>query len=196
MMSSLLSTLPMATSAVACSLTIVAQVIIIIIFTSSVFILLPPQPHRSAFGTLTGSDEQIAFFSERDGNQEIYVMNAGNGSNQTRLTSVNANDSEPRWSPDRTKIAFESDRDGNANIYVMNADGSGLTRLTDNVADDSNPRWSPDGTKIAFNSNRDSTEQENFRNHEIYVMNAADGSNLTRLTNITTWDSLPRWSPD
>src|SRR5215208_2378689 len=149
MTSSLLSALPMETSAVACSLTLMAQVIIII-YTSSVFMLLP-QPNQSAFGTVPGPNERIAFYSERDGNQEIYVMNA-DGSNQTRLTSVNANDSDPSWSPDRTKIAFDSDRD--------------------------------------------STEQENFENHEIYVMNAADGSNLTSLTFNRAWDSLPRWSPD
>jgi Tol biopolymer transport system component len=183
----------MATSAVACSLILVAQVIII--YASSVFMLLP-LPNQSAFGTVPGPNEQIAFYSDRDGNQEIYVMNAADGSNQTRLTFSPGNDSDSSWSPDGTKIAFESDRDGNANIYVMNADGSGLTRLTDALADDSNPSWSPDGTKIAFDSNRDSTEQENFENHEIYVMNAADGSNQTSLTFSTAWDSLPRWSPD
>jgi Tol biopolymer transport system component len=193
MKSSLLSGLPMATSAVACSLILVAQVIII--YASSVFMLLP-LPNQSAFGTVPGPNEQIAFYSDRDGNQEIYVMNAADGSNQTRLTFSPGNDSDSSWSPDGTKIAFESDRDGNANIYVMNADGSGLTRLTDALADDSNPSWSPDGTKIAFDSNRDSTEQENFENHEIYVMNAADGSNQTSLTFSTAWDSLPRWSPD
>jgi Tol biopolymer transport system component len=195
MMSSLLSALPMEMSAVACSLILVAQVIIII-YTSGVLLLLPSQPNQSAFGTLPGPNERIAFYSERDGNQEIYTMNAADGSNQTRLTSVNANDSDPSWSPDHTKIAFESDRDGNSNIYVMNADGSGLTRLTDNLADDSNPSWSPDGTKIAFNTNRDSTEEGNIANHEIYTMNAADGSNPVRLTNNPAWDSLPRWSPD
>ena len=145
MMSSLLSALPMATSAVACSLTKVAQVIIIIIiiiFTSSVFILLPPQPHRSAFGTLTGSDEQIAFFSERDGNQEIYVMNAGNGSNVTRLTYNDVLDVGSSWSPDSTKIAFASAKDANLEIYLMNAtDGSGQTRLTYNNAIEAEPDW-------------------------------------------------------
>ena len=165
MMSSLLLlALPMTITAVACSLMLVTSVIII--YTSGVFIL-PLQPNQSAFGTSPGPNEQIAFYSTRDGNQEIYVMNAADGSNQSRLTTVNANDSDPSWSPDRTKIAFESDRDGNANIYVMNADGSNQTRLTDDLADDSNPRWSPDGTKIAFNTNRDSTEQENLQNHEI-----------------------------
>ena len=195
MMSSLLSILPVGSNALACSLILVVQVIVII-YASSVFVL-PLQPNQPAFGTFSGPNEQIAFYSTRDGNQEIYVMNAADGSNQTRLTSVNANDSDPSWSPDGTKIAFESDRDGNSNIYVMNAaDGSNQTRLTDSPADDSNPRWSPDGTTIAFNTNRDSTELQNFENHEIYVMNAADGSNQTRLTDNPAWDSLPSWSPD
>jgi Tol biopolymer transport system component len=43
---------------------------------------------------------QIAFHSDRDGNGEIYVMNA-NGSTQTRLTitSVPANENNPDWQP-------------------------------------------------------------------------------------------------
>ena len=194
MMSSLLSSaLPMTiTSSIACRLILVASVITI--FTSGSFIL-PLQPNQSAFGTSPGPNEQIAFYSERDGNQEIYVMNA-DGSNQTRLTNNPGNDSDPSWSPDHTMIAFESDRDGNSNIYVMNADGSNQNRLTNNPADDSNPRWSPDGTKIAFNTNRDSTAQDNFQNQEIYVMNAADGSNQTRLTYNDVQDTGSSWSPD
>ena len=41
---------------------------------------------------------QIAFVSERDGNQEVYVMDA-DGSNQTRLTNNPAYDGLPVWSP-------------------------------------------------------------------------------------------------
>jgi len=85
----------------------------------------------------------IAFSSQRDGYNEIYVMNA-DGSGLTNLTNNSADDWSPAWSADGAKIAFSSDRDGNAEIYVMNADGSGQTRLTNNSADDWSPAWSPE----------------------------------------------------
>ena len=64
---------------------------------------------------------RIAFDSLRDGNGEIYVMNA-DGSGQTRLTDDPGFDGSPSWSPDGSRIAFQSFRDGDANpeIYVMN----------------------------------------------------------------------------
>ena len=84
----------------------------------------------------------IAFRSSRDGNREIYVMNA-DGSNQTSLTNNSDEDWEPCFSPDGTKIAFASDRDGDLEIYIMNADGSDQTRLTNNPAWDITPSWGP-----------------------------------------------------
>jgi hypothetical protein len=60
-----------------------------IILASSIFIMLPPSlPNQSAYGgTFPGPNGQIAFVSNRDGNEEIYVMNAADGSNPTRLTN-------------------------------------------------------------------------------------------------------------
>ncbi|NIM52762.1 MAG: hypothetical protein GTO22_26540, partial [Gemmatimonadales bacterium] len=104
---------------------------------------------------------QIAFGSERDVNDEIYVMGA-DGSNPVNLTNHSAWDVDPTWSPDGTKIAFTSDRDGNPEIYVMDADGSNPVRLTNHPAADGSPAWSPDGTQIAFWSTREA--------HLIYVM--------------------------
>ena len=85
---------------------------------------------------------KIAFVSDRDGNDEIYVMNP-DGSEQTNLTNNSSYDLMLKWSPDGSKIAFESGRDGNSEIYVMNADGSEQTNLTNNPAKDNSPNWSP-----------------------------------------------------
>lgn len=136
------------------------------------------------------SPGQIAFVSNRDGNDEIYMMN-NDGSRVRRLTNNPAHDGHPTGSPDGKKIAFVSDRDGNAEIYVMNADGSGVRRLTDNLANDGTPAWSPNGKQIAFISNRDTL----LGKFEIYTMNS-DGANETRLTNNQTADTCPTWSPD
>ena len=133
---------------------------------------------------------KIAFSSTRDGDPEIYVMDA-DGSNQTRLTNNPAYDDQPHWSPDGTKIAFISDRDGNFEIYSMSATGSDVTRLTNNPAGDGFPAWSPDGSKIVFVSG----DLRNPSTFEIYTMNA-NGSNRTRLTNDSLIDGVPAWSPD
>ena len=53
------------------------------------------------------SHGRIVFTSRRDGNNEIYVMDA-DGGNRERLTDNPANDFDPDWSPDGTKIAFAS----------------------------------------------------------------------------------------
>ena len=136
-----------------------------------------------------GLNGKIAFISNRDGNQEIYVMNA-DGTNPTRLTFTSANELAACWSPDGAKIALTSERDGNPEIYVMDADGTNTTRLTNNSAFDGvDPQcWSPDGTEIAFISNRTG-------NMEIYVMDP-NGSGPTNLTNHSADDIGPTWSPD
>ena len=126
------------------------------------------------------SGSKIIFTGERDGNQDIYVINA-EGSNQTRLTDNPAIDWGPHWSPDGSKIVFGSDRNGNHDIYVMNADGSNPVNLTNNSASDITPAWSPDGKKIAF-----------ARNETIWVMNS-DGSMQTQLT--TIHGLFPDWQP-
>jgi len=132
---------------------------------------------------------RIAFVSDRDGNKEIYVMNA-DGSGVTRLTNNPASDVDPAWSPDGTRIAFASDRDGNFEIYVMNADGSNQIRLTNNPPYDASPAWSPDGKRIAFNAHPVVNGTT-----DIYVMNA-DGSGRIRVTDDPAYDSSPTWSPN
>ncbi len=186
-------------------------------------------------------DGVIVFYSERDGNSEIYAMNADgtglrrltndpaeddspaispdgsrivfltsrhdpapkfpffkyeiyvmdiDGANQQRLTTTDAGENHPAWSPDGKKIVFDADYDGDgkSEIYTTNADGTGVTRLTTNEANDQFADWSPDGAHIAFSSERDGQ-------WDIYVMDA-DGHNQRPLTKDPGWEMFPAWSPD
>jgi Tol biopolymer transport system component/DNA-binding winged helix-turn-helix (wHTH) protein len=134
---------------------------------------------------------RIAFWSNRDGKAEIYVMNT-DGSNVKRLTNNLSDDVGPKWSPDGNKILFDSERDGNKEVYVMDADGGNQTRLTRNNATDSATSWSPDGSQIAFASNRDHVSPFDF---DIYLM-SADGSNVRKIVEDREYDAEPKWSPD
>jgi Tol biopolymer transport system component/flagellar hook assembly protein FlgD len=106
----------------------------------------------------------------------------------TQITTDDAWDIEPAWSPDGSKLAFSSNRSGNYDIWAMNADGSGLINLANNPAYDGKPAWSPNGSKIAFVSDRSG-------NKDIWTMNI-DGSDLKQLTSLTIIDTDPCWSPD
>ena len=154
---------------------------------------------------VVGAQAQIAFVSDRDRNDEIYVMDA-DGKNQRNLTNHPDTDYAPSWSPDGTRIAFMSNRDGNVpkggvlttfEIYVIDTDGRNPRNLTNDPNSDASPAWSPDGKRIAFTSNRDGNVHaiHGWPTAEIYVMDA-DGGNPQHLTNDLNDDRHPSWSPD
>jgi Ca2+-binding RTX toxin-like protein len=128
---------------------------------------------------------RIAFVSNRDGDQEIFVMNA-DGSNEHPLTSNGSIDRGPSWSPAGDMIAFASNRRGQFDIFSMPAGGGAAQRLTNDPALDDDPDFGPG--VIAFTSRRDGNE-------EIYAM-TADGQDQTRLTDDPGIDETPSISGD
>ncbi len=163
---------------------------------------------------------RIAFTSDRDGDQEIYTMNA-DGTNFRQLTDNDHGGLSPAWSPDGALIAFHSDwrRPRSVNwdgpdIFLMNADGTRLRQLTPEYSSNHapggppggvdltvvktenggsyNPSWSPDGARIAFTSDLDSST-------EIFLMNA-DGTGRRQLTHNNRHFEIEglssSWSPD
>src|SRR5215211_8740312 len=84
---------------------------------------------------------KLAFASTRDGNSEIYVMDADGAGTPMNLTNHPGSDQLPVFSPDGTRLAFTTSRDGNFEIYLMAADGTAVTNLTRNPANDAWPAW-------------------------------------------------------
>ncbi len=157
-----------------------------------------PTPTLPALTPPVGSlDGVVAFYSDRDGNPEIYLMNLNDGS-LARLTDDPASDDSPAISPDGTQVVFLTARndpdphfpDFKYEIYVMDIDGGNSRRLTNTEASEDHPAWSPDGSKILFDADYD---EDGF--FEIYFMNS-DGTDVTRLTSNAANDQFADWSPD
>jgi TolB protein len=91
---------------------------------------------------------QIVFESDRDGGQQIYVMNA-DGSGQQRISFGQGRYSTPVWSPRGDNIAFTRFSGGRFSIGVMRPDGSGERILTEGFHNEG-PTWSPNGRVIMF----------------------------------------------
>ena len=99
-----------------------------------------------SFPAWSPDGKRIAFSSERDGNDEIYVMDT-DGSNLIRLTNRPELDWWPAWSPDGMRIAYATQKgkpgDWHHEIWIMNADGSNQICLTLGPSDEAYPAWSP-----------------------------------------------------
>jgi dipeptidyl aminopeptidase/acylaminoacyl peptidase/ankyrin repeat protein/outer membrane protein assembly factor BamB len=108
------------------------------------------------------SDPQVS----PDGKQVVYVRNSMDimkdrprsrlwiinvdGSDHRPLTSGDANESSPRWSPDGKRLLFVSDAGGTPQLHCRWMDRGDTTQLTRLPSGPINPAWSPDGKAIAF----------------------------------------------
>ncbi|MBN1265422.1 MAG: serine/threonine-protein kinase [Anaerolineales bacterium] len=111
----------------------------------------------------------IAFVSNHEGNEEIYVMPVTGGT-PINITNSEFNETDPEWSPDGSKIAFTSDRQYDVRqVFVMSIsctpDGC-ETGDPDNIShgfaiefsptwaplDFESPNWLPAGYNIAVST--------------------------------------------
>ena len=119
---------------------------------------------------------RVAFVSTRDGNLEIYVMDA-DGTNLARVTNDPQPDGRPVFTPDGAGVVFQSQKTvaGKQFLEIRAAalDGSGLKALTTDSLNQT-PSVSPDGGTIAFASTRN-------KNSDIWLM-SRDGGNQRNFT--------------
>lgn len=151
----------------------------------------PPTATRGTRIPLANYKNKIAFKSDRDGGEAIYIMNP-DGSGQARLEDESLYYEALKlesFSPDRSQTAFVRLLDGNYDIFVRDTRGSWTRQLVTGLAADYQPAWSPDGAHIAYVSEAEGAAS-------IWVTDAA-GEESQKLTNPLQWkDKHPSWSPD
>jgi TolB protein len=119
---------------------------------------------------------RLAISSNRDGDDDIYVLDATGTGAATNLTDGGTTrDTQPDWSPGGKRIVFVRDGD----VYVVPVAGGTPQRLVRGH----DPVWSPDGSSIAFT-----------RSGDILVMDA-DGSGAHTVLQDADPFGLD-WSPD
>jgi Tol biopolymer transport system component/formylglycine-generating enzyme required for sulfatase activity len=106
---------------------------------------------------LVSTEGQLAFISDRDGQRDLYVMNA-DGSRVARLTHSEADIWHMDWSPDGRYLAYVQGRVEEADVYVLDVEAvlqgeeAAPMRVTETEGFDGYPVWSPDGGWLAFGS--------------------------------------------
>jgi serine/threonine-protein kinase len=85
-----------------------------------------------------------------DQQRDVYVHEWSRGI-MARLTSHQAMDANPVWTPDGLRVTFRSARHGVDNLYWQRADGTGETeRLTESKIPQWPMSWHPNGRFLAF----------------------------------------------
>jgi Tol biopolymer transport system component len=139
----------------------------------------------------------IVFASDFGGRYHIHEIHP-DGTGEVALTSGEADEKTPAWSPARDRIAFVrgSGEPGSAerrtHIYVMGADGTGVRRITDGAGSESDPAWSPDGARLAFTARDPATAWTRIG---VAAVGGTDSTELSAPPRGCS-DQEPAWSPD
>lgn len=82
-------------------------------------------------------------------NSDLYLVSA-QGGEVRRLTTHQAGDSHPRWTPDGQSITFLSTRSGSMQIWTIRPDGGESQQLSSLPISISEFEWAPDGKHLVF----------------------------------------------
>ncbi len=119
--------------------------------------------------------KQLAFTSSRSGRPNVYVMSL-DGADVRRISFEGNYNDGASWKPDGTHIAYASRDSGNKFRIAVTSLVDLTTKILTNGPDSyEEPSYSPDGLRLLFTLRRGKESQ-------VYVMNAADGSDWRQLT--------------
>ncbi|MEO6094279.1 MAG: hypothetical protein ABIW76_00910, partial [Fibrobacteria bacterium] len=150
--------------------------------------------------SISPNGEEIAFFSDRETWEAIYILNVKSekvtrsviqGGKGEKHESFHSFKSGIAWSPDSKQIAIVSKKHGKDVIHILGATRKNRGRIVREIGPDVqailSPNWSRDGRYIAFSGMKDGLT-------DIYVWDLTRNE-LRQLTHDLAHDDHPVFSP-
>jgi dipeptidyl aminopeptidase/acylaminoacyl peptidase len=108
-------------------------------------------PRPSPDGRLVAFVVRTTDFEANRGRMDLWMVGT-DGKGAARLTSHEANDTEPRWAPDGKSLYFLSTRSGSSQVWRLPVPGTetDAVQVTDLPLDVANLVVTPDGRHLAF----------------------------------------------
>ncbi|MFG0294090.1 MAG: S41 family peptidase [Phycisphaerales bacterium JB050] len=157
----------------------------------------PMNEHRSVWSP---DGRTIAFESDRDGYQNVFLMNA-DGTKIRQVTHSDRSFTLTGISPDGSTLLGHASREGDVyrglRPYSVSVNGGEITRVHD--AFGNMPVASPDGKYIAFERGGSSWDRRHYRGpdaRDVWIYSVPEGDQAGEFTQITTWegnDGQPAW---
>ncbi|MFA5032490.1 MAG: hypothetical protein WC614_05660 [bacterium] len=156
---------------------------------------------KYAFNTspvISPDGSEIAFFSDRDDYESLYLMSAINGEVKAKLIGGGKTEAFESfhimqggigWSPDNQKIVMVAKNAGKDVLYIMNSHSRKITKkIVPDLDRVFSPSFSPDGKKIAIRGVKEGAA-------DIYVIDLKSGD-MEQITEDMYDDMTPSWSLD
>ncbi len=109
----------------------------------SMAVNLSKSPHRDRYPMWSRDGKRLTFNTNRDGNYEVYVMNADGSQPRNVSQSPKSDEGMADWSPNGSRLVIYSDRSGNKEIYVLDLASGRWTNVSNHRASDEFCTWSP-----------------------------------------------------
>ncbi|HMG91205.1 MAG TPA: hypothetical protein VK589_14165 [Chryseolinea sp.] len=144
------------------------------------------ETYKNYIASWSSDGKQILFYSDRNGNWDIFRINP-DGSALQQITHSSFNEREPTWHPQKNAYTFSSDSLGERRIFIRDFDADNIMKLTSDPGQHASPSWSPDGNHLAYLSEKD-------KHWNVLVKSGKDSTSVIIYTG-STYPGRPTWSP-